>query len=120
MGDGRPGLDAHAADAFNLPVIGVAKTPFRNATDAIEVGRGTATALNVTAAGGIGIDEAARIVAGIAGPHEQLSRPVDHRALNCLLGAGIRAGLASFWRLGVRLRSADGCRVFGAGCRAVS
>jgi len=67
---GRPGLGAYAADAFNLPVIGVAKTPFRTATHAIEVIRGTATRpLYVTAAGGIGIDEAARIVAGMAGPH---------------------------------------------------
>jgi deoxyribonuclease V len=67
---GRPGLGAYAADAFNLPVIGVAKTPFRAATHAIEVIRGTATRpLYVTAAGGIGIDEAARIVAGMAGPH---------------------------------------------------
>ena len=67
---GRPGLGAHAADAFNLPVIGVAKTPFRTATHAIEVIRGTATRpLYVTAAGGIGIDEAARIVTGMAGPH---------------------------------------------------
>ncbi len=70
MGDGRPGLGAHAADAFNLPVIGVAKTPFRTATHAIEVVRGTATRpLYVTAAGGIGIDKAARLVAGMAGPH---------------------------------------------------
>jgi deoxyribonuclease V len=67
---GRPGLGAYAADAFNLPVIGVAKTPFRAATHAIEVIRGTATRpLYVTAAGGIGIDEAAHIVAGMAGPH---------------------------------------------------
>jgi deoxyribonuclease V len=72
--DGRPGLGAYAADAFNLPVIGVAKTPFRTATHAIEVIRGTATRpLYVTAAGGIGIDEAARIVAGMAGPHRMPS-----------------------------------------------
>jgi len=68
--DGRPGLGAYAADAFNLPVIGVAKTPFRTATHAIEVIRGTATRpLYVTAVGSIGIDEAARIVAAMAGPH---------------------------------------------------
>lgn len=68
--DGRLGLGAHAAEAFRLPVIGVAKTPFRTATHAIEVIRGTATRpLFVTAAGGIGIGDAARIVAGMAGPH---------------------------------------------------
>jgi deoxyribonuclease V len=68
--DGRPGLGAHAADAFDLPVIGVAKTAFRTATHAVEVIRGTARRpLYVTAAGGLGIDEAARIVAGMTGPH---------------------------------------------------
>lgn len=67
---GRPGLGAYAADAFGLAVIGVAKTPFRTATHAIEVIRGAATRpLYVTAAGGIGTDEAARIVTGMAGPH---------------------------------------------------
>ncbi len=40
---GRPGLGAYAADAFNLPVIGVGKTPFRASTHAIKVIRGTAT-----------------------------------------------------------------------------
>ncbi|MGW5237404.1 endonuclease V [Monashia sp. NPDC004114] len=68
--DGRPGLGAYAADAFSVPVIGVAKTPFHTATHAIEVVRGVATRpVYVTAAGGIDIEEAARIVAGMAGPH---------------------------------------------------
>lgn len=72
--DGRPGLGAHAADAFGIPVIGVAKTRFRAATHAIEVLRGgTRRPLYVTSAGGIGIDEAARIVAGMAGPHRMPS-----------------------------------------------
>ena len=67
---GRPGLGAHAANALGLPVIGVAKTPFHHATHAVKVIRGTATRpLYVTAAGGIEITEAARIVAGMAGPH---------------------------------------------------
>jgi deoxyribonuclease V len=67
---GRPGLGAHAADAFGIPVIGVAKTRFRSATHAIEVVRGVGRRpLYVTSAGGIGIEEAARIVAGMAGPH---------------------------------------------------
>ncbi len=67
---GRPGLGAHAAEVFSLPVIGVAKTPFRAATHAIEVIRGTATRpLYVTAAGGIEINKAAHIVAGMAGPY---------------------------------------------------
>lgn len=66
---GRPGLGAHAAQAFGLPVIGVAKTPFRTATHAIEVIRGSATRpLYVTAAGGLDDPEAAQIVAAMAGP----------------------------------------------------
>lgn len=67
---GRPGLGAHAADAFSLPVIGVAKTPFRTATHAFQIIRGTATRpLYVTAAGGLDIAEAAQIVSAMAGPH---------------------------------------------------
>ena len=34
---GRPGLGARAAAAFGIPVIGVAKTPFRAATHAAQV-----------------------------------------------------------------------------------
>jgi deoxyribonuclease V len=67
--EGRPGLGAHAAEAFELPVIGVAKTRFRTATHAAEVIRGAATRpLYVTSAGGLEIVEAARIVAAMAGP----------------------------------------------------
>ncbi|MCP2256242.1 Endonuclease V [Prauserella aidingensis] len=67
---GRPGLGAYAADAFGIPVIGAAKTPFRTATHAAEVIRGSATRpVYVTAAGGLEIDEAARIVAAMAGPY---------------------------------------------------
>lgn len=67
---GRPGLGAHTATAIGIPVIGVAKTAFRGATHAIEVIRGAATRpLYVTAAGGIDVAEAARIVAAMAGPH---------------------------------------------------
>lgn len=67
---GRPGLGAHTADKLGIPVIGVAKTPFRTATHAAEVIRGAATRpLYVTAAGGLEIAEAARIVAAMAGPY---------------------------------------------------
>lgn len=67
---GRPGLGAHAADALGIPVIGVAKTPFRTATHAAKVIRGAATRpLYVTAAGGLDTAEAARIVAAMAGPN---------------------------------------------------
>lgn len=68
--DGRPGLGAHAAEAFGLPVIGVAKTPFRSATHAAEVVRGGSTRpLYVTTAGGLDLAEAAQIVSAMVGPH---------------------------------------------------
>ncbi len=67
---GRPGLGAHAAEAFGLPVIGVAKTRFRPATHAVEVLRGDSSRpLFVTVAGDLEITEAARIVAAMAGPN---------------------------------------------------
>jgi deoxyribonuclease V len=67
---GQPGLGAHAAEALGIPVIGVAKTPFRGATHAVEVVRGDAARpLYVTAAGGLQPAEAAHIVTGMAGPH---------------------------------------------------
>ena len=68
--EGRPGLGARAAEALDIPVIGMAKTRFRTATHAVEVIRGAATRpLYVTTAGGIDIAEAAQIVAAMAGPH---------------------------------------------------
>lgn len=49
---GRPGLGAHAHAAFGVPVIGVAKSRFRTASQALEVRRGSsAQPLFVTAAG---------------------------------------------------------------------
>ncbi|HEX6497517.1 MAG TPA: endonuclease V [Micromonosporaceae bacterium] len=64
---GRPGLGAYAHDAFGVPVIGVAKTPFRTATHAVPVVRGPAIRpLYVTA---VGIDPvaAASLVGDMAG-----------------------------------------------------
>jgi deoxyribonuclease V len=67
---GRPGLGARAAEAIGIAVIGVAKTPFRAATHAAEVIRGTAKRpLYVTTTGEFTAAEAAKIVAGMAGPH---------------------------------------------------
>ena len=49
---GRPGLGAHAHAEFGIPVIGVAKSPFRTATHAVPVLRGSSgRPLFVTAAG---------------------------------------------------------------------
>lgn len=84
---GRPGLGAHAADAFGIPVIGVAKTHFRTATHAAEVIRGSATRpIYVTAAGGLEIEEAAQIVTAMSGSGRlptALAR-VDKLARGCL------------------------------------
>ena len=67
--DGRPGLGARASEEFGVPVIGAAKTPFRTATHAIPVLRGTsARPLYVTSAG-IPRTEAAELVRQMAGRH---------------------------------------------------
>jgi deoxyribonuclease V len=68
-GQGSPGLGAHAATAFGLPVIGVAKTRFRSADHAAEVRRGgSVRPLYVTAAG-IPLAAAAALVGRMAGRH---------------------------------------------------
>lgn len=67
---GRPGLGAHVAEATGTPVIGIAKTPFRGATQAVAVKRGAAKRpLYVTAVGGLTDEEAANIVTEMAGPY---------------------------------------------------
>jgi deoxyribonuclease V len=64
---GRPGLGAHAHAEFGIPVIGVAKSPFRTATHAIPAQRGTsARPLFVTAAG-MSRADAADLVRHMAG-----------------------------------------------------
>ena len=65
---GLPGLGAHVHAEFGVPVIGVAKTPFKTATHAAQVFRGrSARPLHVTAAG-MTIADAARLVGEMAGP----------------------------------------------------
>jgi deoxyribonuclease V len=65
--DGRLGLGAHVHDELGVPVIGVAKTPFRTATHAVQIRRGqSARPLFVTAAG-LRIAEAAGLVEDMAG-----------------------------------------------------
>jgi deoxyribonuclease V len=64
---GRPGLGAYVHAEFGVPVIGVAKTPFRTATHAARVFRGrSARPLHVTAAG-MTIGDAAHLVEAMAG-----------------------------------------------------
>lgn len=65
---GRPGLGAHVHEEYAVPVIGVAKTPFKSATHAALVYRGrSARPLHVTAAA-MSIADAARLVDEMAGP----------------------------------------------------
>lgn len=66
---GRFGLGAHVHAELGIPVIGVAKSAFREAAHAIEVVRGAATRpLYVTAAGFDPV-EAADLVRAMAGPY---------------------------------------------------
>lgn len=67
--EGRPGLGAHAYAEFGVPVVGVAKTAFRGATQAIPVLRGRATSpLHITAAG-MSPRDAAALVRDMHGPY---------------------------------------------------
>jgi deoxyribonuclease V len=64
---GRPGLGAHAHETFGVPVIGVAKTAFQGATQAVAVSRGgSSRPLYVTAAG-LPVRAAAELVRSMAG-----------------------------------------------------
>jgi deoxyribonuclease V len=67
--EGRPGLGAHLHEQIGVPVIGVAKTAFRTATHAAAVHRGTAIRPLYVTAAGIPIDEAAALVAAMAGEY---------------------------------------------------
>ncbi|GLY26896.1 endonuclease V [Kineosporia sp. NBRC 101731] len=76
---GTAGMGRYVHNEFGLTVIGVAKTPFRTATHAVEVCRGSSQRpLHVTAAG-IAVDEAAALVRHLAGPHRipEALRAVD-------------------------------------------
>jgi deoxyribonuclease V len=81
---GKPGLGArlHAALGGNVPVVGVAKTPFASASHAIPVLRGrSGSPLWVTSAG-LDAPTAAAHVRSMHGPHRipTLLREVDHLA----------------------------------------
>jgi deoxyribonuclease V len=85
LGAGRPGLGAHLFDALGgrASVVGVAKTSFAGATDAVPVYRGgSKSPLFVTAGGAITPEQAAAHVASMHGPHRvpTLLRRVDRLA----------------------------------------
>jgi deoxyribonuclease V len=66
---GQPGLGAHLHAETGLPVVGVAKSAFRTATHARQVRRGTSKRPLFVTAVGVPIEEAAGMVAEMAGPH---------------------------------------------------
>ena len=66
---GRPGLGAHAHAALEIPVIGVAKTPFHAAEHAVPVHRGGALRPLYVTAAGLTLQSAAECVRVVAGPH---------------------------------------------------
>src|SRR5580692_601297 len=60
---GRPGLGAHVRAEYGVPVIGVAKSPFRTATHAIAVCRGQSSRPLYVTAAGMAVADAAHLVA---------------------------------------------------------
>jgi deoxyribonuclease V len=65
--DGRPGLGAHVHAEFGVPVIGVAKTAFRDASHAARVLRGRSSRPLYVTAAGMSVAEAAGVVGSMAG-----------------------------------------------------
>lgn len=84
LGPGRAGLGAHlhAALGGRTAVIGVAKTRFAGATDAVPVQRGLSRAPLYVTAEGVGTEDAARWVASMHGDHRipSLLKRVDRLA----------------------------------------
>lgn len=69
LGDGKAGLGAHLHAALGGAVVGVAKTRFAGATDAIAVCRGVSRAPLYVSAAGMSTEEAAAMVAAMHGPY---------------------------------------------------
>jgi deoxyribonuclease V len=65
--DGRPGLGAHVHAEFGVPVIGVAKAAFRDASHAAKVFRGNSSRPLFVTAAGMTVTEAASVVSEMAG-----------------------------------------------------
>lgn len=66
---GRPGLGAYVQAEFGVPVIGVAKTPFRAATHAVLVTRGSSRRPLYVTSAGCPVATAASMIRDMAGPH---------------------------------------------------
>jgi len=84
LAPGHPGLGAHLHEALQpkVPVVGVAKTRYQSATDAIEVRRGQSEAPLFVTAVGIDASAAATEVVRMHGPYRvpTLLRNVDQLA----------------------------------------
>jgi deoxyribonuclease V len=65
--DGRPGLGGYVHAEFGMPVIGVAKSPFRTATHALPVLRGASARPLLVTAAGLPRADAADLVRHMAG-----------------------------------------------------
>lgn len=87
-GNGRPGLGAHLYEAFGrkIPVIGVAKNPYKDTDHATELRRGTSDRPLYITAVGLPIAQAVLNIGAMHGPHrlptilkrvDQLSRGVN-------------------------------------------
>jgi deoxyribonuclease V len=89
---GRPGLGARLHDEVGIPVIGVAKTAFRTATHAAAVHRGGAIRPLYVTAAGLGLEQAAGLVAAMTGAHRlpDARRRVDRKSRG--LDQTLRAG----------------------------
>ena len=82
LGEGRPGLGARLSAATGLAVVGVAKTRFASATDAVPVLRGTSRAPLYVSAAGFAVAEAAEGVRAMSGEFRvpMLLKAVDRLA----------------------------------------
>lgn len=69
--DGRKGLGGYLFDSLQkrVPVIGVAKTKFATATDAVQVHRGGSVRPLLVTAAGIDVHQAAQLIASMHGEH---------------------------------------------------
>lgn len=69
LGGGKPGLGAHLHAAIGGAVVGVAKTRYLSAAEAIPVYRGTSRSPLYVSSVGLDLDIAAASVAGMHGPY---------------------------------------------------
>jgi deoxyribonuclease V len=68
LGDGAEGLGAHLHDATGVVVVGVAKTRFATATDAMEVCRGASRSPLFVSVVGMSLEDAAARIVEMQGP----------------------------------------------------